>query len=240
MILDLVVRVLLMPVLIGQAIHLRRTVRSLPEPAGDRSGTVGSGPPLRVLVIGDSSAAGVGVAQQDDALLGQIISRLSQSYTISYDLVAVIGAKTSTALGWLSDLPQDHYDVVVTGLGVNDVTKATTLRRFLKGQQQLMARFREDYRAKLVVVAGLPPVGDFPLLPNPVRWVLGRQSIRFDRYLRALVARTPDCEVVTLDMRLNAQNMAADGFHPGPEVYAAWAHEVTEIIKAHKAQLDAA
>ena len=67
--LDVATRIALGPILIAQARRLRLTALELPEPRGPRRGTVGQGGTvLRVLVAGDSSAAGVGARTQRDAL----------------------------------------------------------------------------------------------------------------------------------------------------------------------------
>ena len=61
------------PLLLLQGRRVRRSVPRLPEPTGPRSGCVGAGRSLRVLIAGDSAAAGVGSANQDQALSGQLI-----------------------------------------------------------------------------------------------------------------------------------------------------------------------
>ncbi|MDH3952646.1 MAG: SGNH/GDSL hydrolase family protein, partial [Gammaproteobacteria bacterium] len=60
----------------AQGIWTNLRVPTLPEPPGAREGSAGKGPPLKLLVVGDSAAAGVGVSRQDEALLGQVVSRL--------------------------------------------------------------------------------------------------------------------------------------------------------------------
>lgn len=210
----------------------------LSEPEGPRSGVIGTGPPLRLLIIGDSSAAGIGVATQSEALLGQVIAGLQDDFEVKFDLVAEPGARTSDVLSWLPGLPSAGYDVVVTALGVNDVTKGTTLAHFMARQGRLIDYAIEAFGARLVVVSGLPPVHQFPLLPNPLRWVLGRQARRFDLSLRRLVGTKPLAAMLDFDMALDPANMSPDGFHPGPAVYGRWAHRVVMTIKAHQAQLD--
>lgn len=239
MFLDIAARALLMPVLLGQAIYLRMSVIQLPEPEGARSGEVGDGPLIRLLILGDSSAAGVGVATQQDALLGQAMGLLAPEAKINFDLVAVTGARTADVLGWLDDLPDKSYDIVVTALGVNDVTKGVSLRRWLRLQNTLFNRIGAKFGAQRIIVSSLPPVGQFPLLPHPLRWVLGRQAARFDRNLHALVDRRPDCVAVRIDLGLDETNMSEDGFHPGPTVYAAWAQEVVRLIRSETDLLDA-
>lgn len=238
--LDIAARTLLLPVLLGQAIMVRRTYIALPEPTGARAGTVGAGPPLRLLIIGDSSAAGVGVATQDDALLGQLIARLKGHATVHYVLVAQTGARTGDALGWLDDLAAARYDVVITALGVNDVTKAVSLRRWLRQQTTLIDRITTQFQTGRVIISGLPPIGQFPLLPQPLRWVLGRQAARFDRHLHRIAAERRDCVTLRFNMGLDETNMSADGYHPGPVVYARWAEEAARVILADPDLLDGA
>ena len=232
MFVDIAARIVLLPVLIGQALYVRHNIAELPEPHGARSGTTGSGPGLRILILGDSSAVGLGVDTQAEALLGQVIKSLSPQFTLTYDLVAVTGARTVDALGWLSDLPAEGYDVVVTAFGVNDVTKGTSLRRFIELQGRLIARLQTEHHAKLIVVSGLPPVSEFPALPHPLRWVLGKQARRFDLALHQLVETRQGCATLVFDMTLETSNMSRDGFHPGPVVYEAWAKNVARVVQA--------
>ena len=67
---DTTLAVALAPLLAAQSAWVRRRALALPEPSGERTGLVGRGPRLRLLVIGDSSAAGVGVDTQDLAWTG--------------------------------------------------------------------------------------------------------------------------------------------------------------------------
>src|SRR4051812_15874048 len=65
----LALKIALAPLLVAQALATRRRAPVLPEAEGARDGALGAAdaPTLRVLVAGDSSAAGVGVARQDQA-----------------------------------------------------------------------------------------------------------------------------------------------------------------------------
>lgn len=63
-----------LPILWWQGRRVKRDTPRLPEAAGARVGVSGAGQPLRVLILGDSAAAGVGVSHQDQALLGQILA----------------------------------------------------------------------------------------------------------------------------------------------------------------------
>lgn len=112
----------LSPLLILQALYVRILTPRLLEPQGERSGTQGSGPVLRLLILGDSAAAGVGVATQNQALSGQLVSELEDDFLVVWKLVAKTGHKAEDVLAQLEMLTPEPYDVVVTSIGVNDVT----------------------------------------------------------------------------------------------------------------------
>ncbi|WP_417701307.1 hypothetical protein [Pseudophaeobacter sp.] len=63
--LDHAVRILLFPVLVAQGAFVRRSALHLADPSGRRDGVSGQGPDLRLLIIGDSSAVGVGTSHQE-------------------------------------------------------------------------------------------------------------------------------------------------------------------------------
>ncbi|MCI2400516.1 SGNH/GDSL hydrolase family protein [Aliiroseovarius subalbicans] len=225
---DNIAKLALLPVLVVQALMAKRGAQSLPEPPGPRSGTDGAGPPLRILIVGDSSGAGVGAAHQDEALSGRLRDILAEDHKVTWRLEARTGATTASTLETLHDVPHDCYDVAVVALGVNDVTSGVTGRRLLAQRAALHRMLREDFGAARLVVSGMPPLGNFPLLPNPLRWVLGRTARRFD----ARLASQTGVEYIRFDLPFDARMMASDGFHPGPPAYRVWAeHLAREILK---------
>ncbi|ETX12905.1 hypothetical protein OCH239_15315 [Roseivivax halodurans JCM 10272] len=64
---------LLAPILAVQGRIVRRGAVRLREPDGPRAGRTGAGPSLRLLIAGDSSAAGVGADTQAEALSGRLV-----------------------------------------------------------------------------------------------------------------------------------------------------------------------
>jgi lysophospholipase L1-like esterase len=229
-VLDTAARLILSPLLITQALRVRRTAQSLPEAAGPRSGVTGSGPALRLAIIGDSSGAGVGVKTQADALLGQITAVLSQDFTLHWHLDALIGATTRSTLARLERAEPRPFDVIITALGVNDVTRLIPAAIWLRQQDSLFARLNSLYQPRHIYVSGMPPLSDFPLLPDPLRWTLGRHAATLDRHRVRRLAADSNITHVPFDLPLDPAMMAADGFHPGPQIYALWAKEMASRI----------
>jgi lysophospholipase L1-like esterase len=228
-------RVLLGPLMLLQGLHLRRVIPKLPEPPGERAGEAGAGLPLRLLILGDSAAAGVGAATQSEALCGQLISRISPHYRVAWELRARTGATTASTLRHLSRLPQAAYDVIVISLGVNDLTSGQDLSGWLQQQAQLIELLQTRFDAGLLLFSSLPPMHLFPGLPQPLRWYLGQQARHFNGGLQTLLRTHERCLLVSVDLardpkRLLEQGIAADGFHPGPAFYSAWAEHLAEQL----------
>lgn len=210
------------PLLLAQGRRVRRVTPVLPEPPGPREGEAGEGPLLRLLVLGDSAGAGVGAGSQEEALTGRLVAGLRGRYRVRYRLVARTGATTASTLRLLERAEPFAVDAAVTSLGVNDVTGDVGVARFLALQARLHALLRERFGARLVLASGLPPMDRFPALPQPLRWYLGARARELDRALAAALPDGRGAEYLAVAGELDAAHMAADGFHPGPAVYAAW------------------
>lgn len=231
--------VVLGPVLFLQGRQVRRRVPRLPEASGPRSGVRGAGPPLRILIAGDSAAAGVGAETQREALAGRLVAALQDDFRVHWRLEARTGATTADTLARLRDLDDDGpFDVLVTSLGVNDVTRGVERTTWLARQSALLELARSRFGTSLAVVAGLPPMDGFPALPQPLRWYLGRRARTFTRDLRGFVEGEASARFVDLRFTLDASLMARDGFHPGPVIYRGWAERVADEIRRHRWDAD--
>jgi lysophospholipase L1-like esterase len=220
---SLALKLVLSPLLVAQAIGTRRRAPVLPEAAGPRSGVVGAGPRLRVLIVGDSSGAGVGVASQDVALAGHLSRTLADAgrVRVRWQLVARTGVTSAQALSLVRDAQPARADVAVVVLGVNDVIDLVPTRRAVRHRAALADWLRLHAGVRHVVFAPLPPVHQFPLLPQPLRWIMGRDARRHDTAVARWAASRPDVSHVPIAITLDAGSMASDGFHPGEPVYRA-------------------
>ena len=229
----LVATLALGPLLLLQGRYVRRVTPVLPEPPGPRQGRSGTGPRLRLLILGDSAAAGVGAATQGEALSGQLVQALAPRFDLRWKLVARTGATTADTVQTLGLMERESFDVVVTSLGVNDVTGGRSPRRWIAEQAQLVSLLRARFGADRILLSALPPMHLFPALPQPLRAYLGAQAQRYNTALHAFAQRSPGCTWVPLEVAQDRAYMAHDGFHPGPPVYAAWADVLARQILAH-------
>lgn len=219
---SLTAKLLLSPVLVAQALATRARMPRLPEAAGEREGEVGRGPLLRLLMLGDSSAAGVGVAAQEQALAGFLPSALARyaKVRVRWHLVARSGVTSAQCLQLLQQAQEPlQADVAVVVLGVNDVVDQVPSQRAVASRESIANRLRNGHGVAHVVFAPLPPVHRFPGLPQPLRWVAGRDARRHDDAVADWARTRSDVSHVPIDLPLNTGLMAGDGFHPGEPVY---------------------
>lgn len=219
------------PLLLAQGYYVRRMTPRLAEPAGERSGIDGSGAALRLLVVGDSAAAGVGVETQAEALSGQLVAALAPEFRVSWRLLATTGHTTRDVLARLEAEAPEAFDVAVTSTGVNDVTGQTPPKLWLAQQEQLVALLRSRFQARQVLLSSIPPMQRFPALPMPLGWYLGTRAELLNRSLGAWVQRDGGCEFVDEMFPMDPGLTAADGFHPGAAAYAIWAKHLAERIR---------
>ena len=225
---------LLLPVLFVQGNKVRKNTPRLLEPKGEREGGIGQGKPLSLLILGDSAAAGVGVETQKDALSGAIIQELQNEFFLQWKLHAKTGNTTRQVFHALQHLEERKYDVIVTSIGVNDVTKLTSAKSWIQQQKQLFEHIQKRFQPKLIIVSGVPPMQHFPALPNPLAWLFGQYAEQMNQKLQQWLAPQSQFKFLQYDIEtFQAMNssMASDGFHPSKEVYEIWGRQIAALVR---------
>jgi len=228
---DPVITVLLAPVLITQGVYTRIVTPKLPEAEGERAGETGAGKPLKLLILGDSAAAGVGVQSQHQALSGQLVSKLSTDRLIEWRLEAETGLKTSDTIKKLEQLESFQVDIVIVSLGVNDVTGNVKLKTWLVLQDQLRSILVAKFGAKVILLSSIPPMERFPSLPQPLRWYLGRKSKAFNSELLRQTCDFSELKYMDISFPLEEGFIAKDGFHPSGMAYDHWSDLIVKEIR---------
>ena len=219
------------------AVTLRRTFLSADSapPATDTVGAAGQ-PLVRLVMIGDSTAAGVGASTTSATVGGQLASALAaDSHRVALSNVAVSGSRASDLAPQVSRVLLDRPDVAVILIGANDATHRTRLGSVRRDVSEAVRRLR---RGGIAVVLGTcPDMGAARAFPQPLRLVVAWQGRRVAAAER-VVGRAAGAEVVDIGrqtgpaMRADSTTLAGDDFHPSDRGYRLWARALLPAVRA--------
>lgn len=212
----------LFPFLLPQAIYVRKTAPRFDAAGGPLHGTTGSGPPIRLIAIGDSIIAGVGVTLLSKALVAQTAEKLAKA--IKRQVVWQALGKNGVDSRQVNDrlvpqLTDQKADIFLVSVGVNDITGLSTMARWRRNLSQLLKSLAHHSPNALIAVAGIPPLKGFPVLPQPLRALMGMRGAAFDKIARDQILQHPNALHVPLDFDPEPAQFSADGFHPSEESY---------------------
>lgn len=229
---------ILAPLLMWQAHRARRDTPRLPEAGGADHGVVNEGTseagaaPLRLLVVGESTAAGVGVREHQQGLGGQLARALHARLAgpIAWRIAGVNGIRAHALADHFAEHPAPAADLVVISLGVNDTTGLTNPTRYQQDLARLIARLRGAQPDLPVALLAVPPMQHFTALPRPLRDLLGARAGQLDRAQQTLAARLPGVHHLAYPAIADPTYLAEDGYHPGEAGYTYIAEQIAEPL----------
>ncbi|KGN37396.1 SGNH/GDSL hydrolase family protein [Knoellia subterranea] len=214
----------------GEALLARRIVGTPFDSSPDDNGTYGAGPgeAIEILVLGDSSAAGMGAHHAHEtvgAIVANGVSAL-MGRRVHLSNHAVVGAESSDLQRQLAEALEtiDVPDVVLIMVGANDVThridRATAVRHLELTVRRCRALGSE------VVVGTCPDLGTVEPLAQPLR-LLARRWSRDLAAAQTIAVVEAGGRTVSLGDLLGKEFAASpktmfseDRFHPSAAGYA--------------------
>ena len=208
------------------------------EPALELGGTFGprDGTPLRFVVLGDSTAAGLGAGTPEHAYATVIAERLAdKGHRVELTALGVSGARVATVLESQVPMALDaEADLIFVGIGANDATHLTPLSDVERDMGSILSRLEET--GATIVIAGAPDMRAHAW-HEPLRTLAGWRGRQVTERIEE-VARRHDVPIVELAEETGRlfsgspeEFYAADYFHPGPAGYRAWADAIYPVLE---------
>ena len=207
--------------------------------------TYGSGPPLKLLVLGDSTGAGLGVRTVDETVGGQLGRMLaagtdpSGGRCVTLVGYAVSGART-TDLGPQVDaavaaVPTGTPTVALVVVGANDAIKRERVSAVASALGSTVRRLRAA--GVEVVVGTCPDLGGAVNFHPPLRQIVGWQGRRIAAVETKAVLAAGGTPVDLAGrtgpaFRANGALLSQDEFHPSAAGYLLWAQALLPEMKA--------
>jgi lysophospholipase L1-like esterase len=184
------------------------------------------------IVLGDSTAQGLGAPDPRGGYVGQTLSQLRRTTGRHWQVInlAVSGSLIRDVLA--EQIPQlasanedDRPDLVTCGTGVNDILFSAPAKLFA------------DLRTLLNAVPDGTVLLDLPL-PTGFWWIVGRMSVpyisRINRVIREVAEERslPVAEVSAQFIAPWAGKFACDNFHPSQDGYRDWTRALLAAVPA--------
>ena len=196
------------------------------------------GPSKRLVMIGDSIAAGLG-ADHPTQTIGAQLARLVSDYTrqaVVLSNVAMVGARTRDLEAQVTRALQYRPHVAVIIIGANDVTHAVPRWVSVARLEEAVRRLR-DHNVQ-VVMGTAPDFGAVQPIRPPLRWML-REMARSLATAQAVAVVRAGARAVSLGDLLGPefaqrpyQLFSTDQFHPSTEGYEAVAQVLAPSVLA--------
>jgi lysophospholipase L1-like esterase len=192
-------------------------------------------PRLALVMLGDSTAAGVGVSRVEESVGGRLAERLAGGgRQVDLSSVAVSGARSADLdLQVSRALLTDRPDLAVVLVGGQDAIHGVRPRRAAAALAGAVRRLRGA--GVSVVVGGCPDLGASRAIGQPLREIVGHVGRVLARAQLA-AAREEGAAAVDLGartgtvFRADAGMLCADGFHPSADGYRIWAHTLYPVV----------
>ncbi len=197
--------------------------------------TLGRGTPIHYVVLGDSTAAGIGADYEQGIVLGTA-RHLAASRRVEVVNLAVSGARFRDVI--LDQLPRVRSvnpDLVLLDVGANDVTHLTSLRSVRRDLDEILRSLITANCDVRIVVTGAPDMGSPPRIPFFLRAIASRRAHRINILAMRAVTElglefAPIAERTGPAFRADRTLFSPDLFHPNTRGYALWVPVLDEAL----------
>lgn len=197
------------------------------------------GPPLRLAVLGDSTAAGVGAAGVEQSLPVQVAERVAAQQGRPVEVVGLglSGARMADVTTRQAELLEERaFDVVLVVVGSNDATHVTPPWAVEEQATAMLRAVRDASGGAEVVLGGVPEFTTVPALAQPLRGVVGRYAGVVREGQRRAAAAVDGVRFVDIAAEASPrflgvpESMSSDGFHPSAMGYGFWADALAPVV----------
>lgn len=233
------------PFLILEGKRIRKSVPKLSEPTDIHGITGKFHQSLKLLTIGESTIAGVGVNSHREGFSGHLAASLAEHLQrkIKWEVFAKSGATAASTIQRLKDKEFGMKpDIVVVGLGGNDSFRFKNPSRWREDVEQLIEVLETKFPGCPIVFANMPPTSSFPAFSKLVKFFIGNITALMRREMLVIEQQHPNVyfsnEKIELKDWVNPDRpiemLFSDGVHPSGLTYKLWASDLGKYIVGEK------
>ncbi|MDQ4008657.1 MAG: SGNH/GDSL hydrolase family protein [Actinomycetota bacterium] len=217
-----------------QALWARRLIGPRRPDAPNASGTYGrglSGPPIRLALLGDSSACGYGMDDPDQTPGALLAAGLAEhaGRPVRVGVHAAVGAESRHLDEQIDRALADPPEVTVIVVGANDVTHSVWPPESVRLLEAAVRRLRAE--GSEVIVGTCPDLGTIRPIPPPLRQVARAWSRRLAAG-QTIAAVEAGARTVSLGALLGPEFDREPGHYFGPDRFHPSAAGYASVVAA--------
>ena len=228
------------PAYAWQGIGVRLRIRRLLPAEGPVTHTLpGQGTAVRLLVLGDSSAASVGIARTDGGIAARLADMLARDTGRPVTWRAAgFNSATATQLRdhVVPNLAHDDWTHVVLAVGTNDAKNFHTVSRFKRDFGGLLYALRAKFPGARIVWSPVVDMTTVPALPPLLARILEIRAQAINAMGTRLCHERGVVPASRLPVEDPSLGFSTDGFHASEAGYRAWAEHLLPLIELPAAE----
>lgn len=185
-----------------------------------------------LLILGDSTAVGVGAQKPEDTVAGRIAARYPSWRVENH---AVSGARVRDVEFQLSDASETHYERTIVHIGANDIIRFLSAEEAVAMLKPVLVQLRSRSGKVIFVTAG--DIGATELFPWVLRPFYHYRTMQYHREFER-IARETDTTYVNLYIpaandpfkKDPARYHAPDGLHVSSDGYELWFEKISAAL----------
>ncbi|MEZ2333922.1 SGNH/GDSL hydrolase family protein [Mesorhizobium sp. RCC_202] len=225
------------PVYVWQGLGVRRrTSRMLPAQGPVMHEIAGTAPAVSLLVLGDSSAASVGIEQSEYGLAAQLAGLIAErtGQAVRWRAAGFNSATSGQIRDYvLPNLSADPWTHIVLAIGTNDTKNFHSVPRFKKEFGGLLYALRAKWPEARVVWSPVLEFTRAPAMPSLLGKILEIRAAEMNKMGVRLCNERGAVPAPRLPITNPEAGFASDGFHASEAGYRAWAEHLLESVLGH-------
>lgn len=195
----------------------------------------GTGPKLKYVIMGDSTAIGQGTDYESSFALASA-RHLAKSHTVNFVNVGISGAATKgVQKDQLNTAISYEPDLVLLAVGANDATHFHNGGAIQAALQAIIDGLRAANCNVRIVVTRSPAMDSVTRFPWPVKQLMGLRTSQVNKAFEPLIAKNgltlaPIAEKTREPFLKDPSLLSKDKFHPNDRGYALWIPVVNEAL----------
>ena len=240
-----IITIPLLPIMYFQGKKIRSSVPALPEATGTE-GKAEKNPnrTLKLITIGESTIAGVGVDTHEEGFTGTIAKELSQK--LDTDIEWKVYARSGYTARLITQriipkISEQTIDLIIIGLGGNDAFTLNTPTKWKSDIQKLILALKNKFGDVPIAFTNMPPIKEFPAFTELIKFTVGNLVEILGKELKQVTqnqqnvyyyARTITLKswIKELEIEASSSDFFSDGVHPSKLTYRAWAMDFANYL----------